>query len=206
MAFTPTILGCVWLDGPGGMERGRHIFYTVWIGVTWGRGEPQRIFWWQRCPPKTNGWIRPRPSRGRKKSCCLLPYPLSFLSWRRRKVRRRRRRAEQAVRPSVRPSRRPRAGSRPSVRPGVQSRGQQAVHPSVRPAVQSRGQQTQASGRPSRRRRAAVRPGVRPSRRPSKRTGPIVQRPSVQALDSKNWYFSMRLFIVLLDQGNRCLR
>jgi hypothetical protein len=159
MAFTPTILGCVWLDGPGGMERGRHIFYTVWIGVTWGRGEPQSIFWWQRCPPKTNGWIRPRPSRGRKKSCCLLPYPLSFLSWRRRKVRRRRRRAEQAVRPSVRPGVHARAAGRPS----VQASSRAGSRPSVRPAVQSRGQQKQASGRPSRRRRAAVRPGVRPS-------------------------------------------
>ena len=69
-------LGCVWLDAQGGMERACHIFYTVWMGVTWGRGEPQRIFWWQRCPPKTNGWIRPRPSRGRKNRLAFHPYPI----------------------------------------------------------------------------------------------------------------------------------
>jgi hypothetical protein len=71
-----SVLGCVWLDGGGGMERACHIFYTVWMGVTWGRDEPQTIFQWQRCPAKTNGWIRPRPSRGRKNRLAFHPYPI----------------------------------------------------------------------------------------------------------------------------------
>jgi hypothetical protein len=133
------------LDGPGGMERGRHIFYTVWMGVTWGRGEPQRIFRWQRCPPKTNGWIRPRPSRGRKKSCCLssLPYPLSFLSAAEKSAVR----AQASGCPVAPAAGRRRAAVRPGAgeRPSVQA----SVRPGVRPS-----ELVQSS------RRAAVRPGV----------------------------------------------
>jgi hypothetical protein len=118
---------------------GAATFFTLF---GWGshRGEvnPRGFFSGSAVHQKRTDGSAPRPSRGRKKSCCLpsLPYPLLFLSWRRRKVRRRRRRA------------------------AVQSRRQQGA--GERPSVQA-----QASGRPS--------------RRPSKRTGPIVQasdRPS----------------------------
>jgi hypothetical protein len=69
-------LGCVWLDAQGGMERGHHIFYTVWMGVTWGRSEPQSIFRWQRCPAKTSGWIRPAPLAAVKNRVASHPYPI----------------------------------------------------------------------------------------------------------------------------------
>jgi hypothetical protein len=107
----------------------------------------------------------PRPSRGRKKSCCLpsLPYPLPSLFWRRRKVKRAAPGAGAGAgeRPSSRAGSRAQASGRPS------RRRRAAVHPgaSERPSVQA-----QASGRPSRRpskRTAAVCPSelVQPSRR-----------------------------------------
>ena len=59
----PNHLGCVWLDGPGGMEQGRHIFYTVWMGVTWGRGEPRGFFGGSAVQPKRTDGSAPPLSR-----------------------------------------------------------------------------------------------------------------------------------------------
>jgi hypothetical protein len=134
-------------------------------GVTWGRGQPQSIFRWQRCPAKSSGWIHPRPSRDRKKSCCLpsLAYPLSSLSWWQRKVKRAAQ-AQVSGRPVVRTAGRKRAAVRPSAgeRPSIQANW------SNRPGERS---SVQASGRPSNR------PGEQPSKNKNFSTHNTFQEP-----------------------------
>lgn len=53
-------IGCVCLDIQEGIKRDGHIFYIIWMKVTWGRGEHRNIFWW-RCDQKIKGTVSPPP-------------------------------------------------------------------------------------------------------------------------------------------------
>jgi hypothetical protein len=40
-------IGCVCLDIQEGIKRDDHIFYSIWMKVTWGQGERRNNFWWR---------------------------------------------------------------------------------------------------------------------------------------------------------------